>query len=189
MGHVYDGTDAGIGPEFTLPIRLIDSLIDLLNQEHAGVMRLLDGANSKQEALLADDLDALEAVVAQEIVGLAELEQQEARRLELMDEISLQLEAAGIEPGDKLPYSLEDVARSTPTSRKQVLLSEGQRLKDGLLALQEANILNADLLRHSITLANYSISLLMGDTGQIIYGEPGKKEKSSYQQGRLDARA
>ncbi|NMB25626.1 MAG: flagellar protein FlgN [Firmicutes bacterium] len=189
MGHACDGTDAGIGPEVTLPVRLIDDLIELLNEEHSRVVQLLDEAECKKEALLADDLDALERAVAQETVYLEQFEEQEKRRLELMVDIQKELQAMGIEGDTNSSYSLEDVARFAPKSRRRALLTQGQRLKDELLALQEVNILNADLLRHSITLANYSISLLTGDTGQTIYGQPGKTEKSSYQQGRLDARA
>ena len=63
-------------------------------------------------------------------------------------------------------------------------LCQGEELKEIMLRLQELNLLNANLLHQSLTLTNYCLSLITGDTGQMIYGEPGKKERQGYQPGR-----
>lgn len=191
MHHLLGGTDAGVNPRVTLPVDLVDNLVELLSREHASLSKLLGEAERKREALLADDLAALEKAVAQETALLQEFEEQERGRLQLMTDIEGHLVSTGAGPGSDSGtlHSLERIVVFAPESRQHSLQQRGKELNDQLIALQEVNSLNAELLRHSMTLANYSLSLLTGDAGQMIYGQPGKKEPSGYQQGRLDARA
>ncbi|NMB12407.1 MAG: flagellar protein FlgN [Firmicutes bacterium] len=168
---------------------LIDGLMEILSQATATVEALTKEAEHKQDALLRDDLTLLEEVVAREVGLLQELEQWEAQRVSQVACIEGQLQSSGILCEAGTSISLDEIARKLSDARGQRLLRQGEELRGSMLRLQELNLLNADLLRHSLTLANYCLSLITGDTGQTIYGEPGKKERQGYQPGRLDARA
>ncbi|MGI6566599.1 MAG: flagellar protein FlgN [Firmicutes bacterium] len=166
-----------------------EGLIGILASETDTVTALMAEAEGKQRALVDDDLPALEEAVAREAELLREFEQQEAQRWSCLEEIEKKLADAGFVKDDGTALTLQDVADALPDEDRTRLLSQGEKLREAISRVQAVNLLNADLLRHSLTLTNYYLSLLTGDTGQTTYGQPGKKDRPSYQQGRLDARA
>ena len=168
---------------------MIDGLVEILVQEAAAVQALIKEAEYKQDALLKDDLARLEEVLASEVGLLQDLEHWEAQRLSQMAHIEKQLQSSGLILDTENGISLDELTERLPGSEGQRLLHQGEELRGSMIRLQELNLLNADLLRQSLILANYCLSLITGDTGQTIYGEPGKKERQGYQPGRLDARA
>ena len=188
MGQEARG-EAGTGAAVSLSSNLTKKLLDILSSETDTVTALLAEAESKQKALLDDDLLALEEAAAKEADLLRELEDREAKRLRCLGEIEKKLADVGLTREDGTILTLEELAGFLPEEDKARLLDQGDKLREAAFRLREVNLLNADLLRHSLTLTNYCLSLLTGDTGQTIYGEPGKKDRPSYQQGRLDARA
>ena len=180
----YGGANSGD----MLPGGLVDDLIILLQKGQCQVDKLLELGEKKRQALLDDDIVALEEIIVLEIPCLEEYESTEAKRLQLMDVIQKKLLSLGADTGAHSAYTLEGVAACASPLQRQELLALGESLKKALLRLQDLNYINADLLKHSLTFANFSLSILTGDTGQVIYGQPGKKESTTYQQGRLDAR-
>lgn len=171
-----------------IPVDLVDKLIEQLTKEHATAAKLLGETKRKREALLADDLAALETITANEAALAQEFEIEEGKRLELMAKIAQKLAMDhGSDPG--ATFTLGDLVPLTLGLRRERLLDEGRKLKETMLALQETNSLNAELLRYSMIVTNYCLSLATGDGGQMIYGQPGKKEQRGYQKGSLDARA
>jgi flagellar biosynthesis/type III secretory pathway chaperone len=185
MGQEARGEAAAI----SLSPHLIKELLDILVSETDAVTALLAEAESKQKALVDDDLSALEEAVAREADLLREFESWETKRLRCLADIEKELADAGFTKEDGTALTLQELAGFLPERDKARLLEHGDKLREVSFRLREVNLLNADLLRHSLTLTNYCLSLLTGDTGQTIYGEPGKKDRPSYQQGRLDARA
>ncbi|HHV94534.1 MAG TPA: flagellar protein FlgN [Firmicutes bacterium] len=168
---------------------LFQELLDLLASETEVVTVLLGAAEKAQKAIIEDDPAAIEAAAAEEADLFRELEEWESRRLRCMEGIEKELADAGFAKEDDVPLTLKKLAGLLPEGDRARLLEQGSKLRDVAFRLQEVNLLNAVLLRHSVTLNNYCLSLLTGDTGQTIYGEPGKRDRSGYQHGRLDARA
>ncbi|NLJ25003.1 MAG: flagellar protein FlgN [Firmicutes bacterium] len=192
MQQVFDRKQAREGAETPLSIELtelVDGLVEILSQETATIQGLIKEADRKQAALTDDDLAALEEIVALETGLLQELEDCEARRLNQVAAIERHLGDLGSRQEDGSSPSFGKMVRKIGGSKGEELHRQGQTLKENTLHLKELNLLNADLLRQSLTLTNYCLSLVTGDPGQGIYGEPGKKERKGYQQNMLDARA
>ncbi len=188
MQRVFGDKQVSEAKEAWLSSDLIDELTEILVQETLAVQALIVEGERKQAALMDDDLVALEEAVATEMSLLQKLEQWEAHRLRHVSDIEKQLVNV-VSPDGSNGLDLQQIAESIPGVRGQRLLDQGQKLKGLMLRLQDLNLTNSELLRHSMTLTNYCLSLLTGDTGHTIYGEPGKKERQGYQPGRLDARA
>ena len=189
MQQAFCGKRGGKPRTVPLPASLVQKLIETLSQEISIMQALLAEAERQQAALLDDDLVILEEVIAKEMGLLQELEQWESQRLCQVADIEEQMKSAERLPESQTGVSLEQIATRAPSPMGQLLLNQGEELKEIMLRLQELNLLNANLLHQSLTLTNYCLSLITGDTGQMIYGEPGKKERQGYQPGRLDARA
>lgn len=190
--QVFSRKQAGEGTETPLSIELIelvDGLVEILSQENATIRGLIKTADRKESALLDDDLAALEEVVALETGLLQTLEDGEAKRLDQVAAIAGHLGDLGPRQEDGNRLSFGEMAQRIVGAKGEEIHRQGQALKENMLHLKELNLLNADLLRQSLTLTNYCLSLVTGDPGQGIYGEPGKKERQGYQQNMLDARA
>ena len=184
MGQARDTFDHGL--KVLLPDELIDNLLELLSQADMGVVQLLDQGECKSQALVDDDLGRLEQIVQTETALLKEFDAVESRRLHLSETIKCTLADLGVK--DITPDNLKDLAPYVSPSRREKLLALGEELKAKLLKLQDINILNAELLTHSIALANFSLSLLTGETGPITYQRPGEKKAPRHRHSRLDAR-
>lgn len=184
--QVREGAETQLSIEL---IELVDGLIEILSQETAIIKGLIKEADRKKSALLDDDLVGLDEVVASETGLLEELEGWEVKRLNQVVAIERHFGDASLGREDGSSPSFQEMAQRIGGSKGDQLRRQGQALKDSMLHLKELNLLNADLLRQSLTLTNYCLSLVTGDAGQGIYGEPGKKERQGYQQSMLDARA
>ena len=189
MQQMFNRQQASEGAEISLSIGLVDGLVEILSHETATIQELIQEAERKKTALLDDDLATLQEIVALETDLLEKLEAWETRRLHQIAVMGRQLHDLGLCQEDGSSLSFDEIIQVVSGPKREELSRQGQELKENMLHLKELNFINADLLRQSIVLTNYCLSLITGDSGQGIYSEPGKKERQGYQQSMLDARA
>lgn len=149
---------------------LIRELVEIINTEIRLFNRLLDLLKEEQQALLDDDIAAIEACTqakrrtAEEATGL------EVRRRRVVDGISVQL---NLQPGDPgLSRIIEAIDRGPGeqlAQMRQTLLDLNQKIRD-------ANGSNAFLIRQSRRYTERCMSILSGrpqDRGR--YGKSGRR--------------
>ena len=152
----------------------IDELIEIVQSEVCTFQRLLDNMEREQRALIKNDVDGLDSMVAEQQNLTAEAGRLEAERTALVTLLSA---ALGEEP-------------DTVTLRRlveQVQGPESERLgemRETLIDLQEkirrTNRHNLLLIKQSMKYADRTLQILTGGDGsEGLYAQTGKVENAS----------
>ncbi|MEW6749566.1 MAG: flagellar protein FlgN [Candidatus Latescibacterota bacterium] len=147
-------------------------LVELINEEIRLFDHLLDLLHAQQEAIVANDLEALEASVQEQQRVAAEARRHEARRSRVVDELSGRLEVqAG--PGGlrRLIGVLESGPGEELARMRQTLIDLNRRIR-------AASDNNAFLIRQSMRYTERCLDILTGQAGgRGLYGRSGKTRR------------
>ncbi len=144
-------------------------LLDLMRSEMAAAGRLLDLLHEEERVLAQRDTAALEALTTRKRACLAELEPCAAARLRLLNEAGLSPDRAGFEA------LLERIGTQQLT---QIRLT-WDKLRVVLVACQEQNLRNGQVLEAGRRFADDALSVLLGTRDDIkLYGRDGSTNQT-----------
>ena len=153
---------------------LVVKLIETINAEIRLFHELLKLLRQEQAAIVEDDLEGIDASVAQqhEIAAAAQL--LEAERIQVVEELSNWL---NMEQGNRNLGRLIGVLES---ERGKELAHMRQTLLDLNQKIRATNENNAFLVRQSMRYTERCLDILSGQPGeQNVYGQFGKARKSN----------
>lgn len=146
----------------------IKQLNENLQQQAALYQEIKDYAQKKQQALLRNDLQEIEATTIREEQLLLEASRLEKERL-------LWTERAARHLG-KAPESitLKELAERFPE-----LTDVRAELENVVMSLKEVNELNNQLLKQAMKVTNLTVSIMTAQPNGSTYNRPGEKESES----------
>lgn len=145
---------------------VIQSLHDNLTKQVEVYRELKECADLKQKALMANNLQELEAVTAREeqlLTGAAHLEKE---RLLWADQMS-----------QMMGKSAEELTLAELAVKYPELKDVSQELKTVVTGLMDAHEVNTQLLKQALNILDFTVNLLTYREG-TTYGKPGQNEKS-----------
>ncbi len=151
---------------------LVVQLIELVNEEIRVFNTLFDLLEQEQAAIVADDVEAIEASSAAKAEVAEEARQMEERRLSLLQQLSGSLNMA---PGQadlaRLIEVVEKHHGEELARMRQVLLELNRKIR-------ETNENNSFLIRQSMRHTERCLDILVGHPGDRgLYGKFGKSRK------------
>lgn len=126
---------------------------------------LKDYAQRKQQALVKNDLQGIEAITVREEQLIMETSLLENERLLWAEKIA-----------GRLGKAPEDITLSELAERFPELTEVKVDLEEVLSNLQELNELNTQLLKQAIKVVDLSLSLMTSQPQNNVYNRPGEKE-------------
>ena len=153
---------------------LVVKLIETINAEIRLFHELLKLLKQEQAAIVEDDLESLDASVAQQHHIAAEAQLLEAERIHVVEELSNWL---NMEQGNRTLSRLIGVLES---EQSEELAHMRKTLLDLNEKIRATNENNAFLVRQSMRYTERCLDILSGQpAGQNVYGQFGKARKSN----------
>ena len=153
---------------------LVVKLIETINAEIRLFHELLNLLKQEQAAIVEDDLEGLDASVAQQHQIAAEAQLLEAERIHVVEELSNGL---NMEQGNRTLSRLIGVLES---EQSEELAHMRKTLLDLNEKIRATNENNAFLVRQSMRYTERCLDILSGQpAGQNVYGQFGKARKSN----------
>ncbi|WP_274362504.1 flagellar protein FlgN [Paenibacillus thermotolerans] len=159
-----------------MPVQQLIGVLERLTEAHESLLGL---AEQKKEALIANKVDEVSAIVNKETKlakAVDELLKEQA------DATNLFFKSKGLQPTRAI--NVTELSRLIHDSQlKGALLSERDRLVAVIERLKAVNRLNQELLEQSIAFVNFSVDLVMGPpVDEPVYQRP------AHQQGNIKPR-
>lgn len=154
------------------------SVVESLLREH---QQLLELAERKKGVLIQNDMEALNAIIQDEIAHIHRIERMETERQGAGRLLAVR---AGI-PAEQL--TAERVAQFAESPAEQERMSRlTQDLRDVILKLKELNDLNQILIQQSLDLIQSTVEILTESPQVPTYGGSGETNANNpYQQNRV----
>lgn len=148
---------------------LVNSLIEVLNNEAALYKGILKIAKNKTDVIIGGKVSELENIVKLEQYIILQLSKLEEEREELVDKLSVQLSV------DASDITLSSLEKLLPKEQAERLESCHKMLPEIVRDLDQANVLNSKLIKNSLDYIDFSINVLMnaGSAGST-YGNSGQ---------------
>lgn len=153
----------------------IKQLNENLQQQAALYQELKQYAQKKQQALLRNDLQEIEATTIREEQLLLEATRLEKERLLWTERAARYL---GKEPET---ITLKELAERFPE-----LTDVRAELENVVMNLKEVNELNNQLLKQAMKVTNLTVSIMTAQPNGSTYNRPGEKENESKRVRFLD---
>ncbi|MBM7623029.1 flagellar protein FlgN [Sporohalobacter salinus] len=159
---------------------MIDKLIEILQAEYQIYQELYQLSEEKQEIIIDNQVDDLLEIIEEEQEEIKKIDKLEGKRIDVLEKIaaknSLQKDELSF---DKLMELINDPEKSKLEEIRTEIL-------DLLEEIQETNKTNADLIRESLQLTDYTLQLLTdSDIGKTnTYKKPGDKKQDDNDQPR-----
>lgn len=170
----------------------ISSLVALLEEEASVVKALIGAAQAKKEAILAQDIKAIEEAARREEGLLDELQSLEGKRLAWVQawaakSRSDQPRAKG---GGKAQITVSEIASSLPEAQAGTVRRAAGELERLLGELDELNGENAALLFHSLAFVQAMIDAITGAQEKTnVYGPKGSQPRGGTGKATVEWRA
>ena len=163
---------------------LVVRLIEIINAEIRSFNQLLELLQAEQVAIVDDDVEGIEASVAQQQEISGEAQMLEAERIQVAEEMSRCL---GLEPES---LSLSRLIRVLERNQGEELASMRGVLLDLNAKIRKANENNAFLIRQSMRYTDRCLDILTGQpVSQRTYGKFGRTRRSDYARSVLNRTA
>ena len=163
---------------------LVVRLIEIINAEIRSFNQLLELLQAEQGTIVDDDVEEIEASVAQQQEISGEAQMLEAERIQVAEEMSRCL---GLEPES---LSLSRLIRVLERNQGEELASMRGVLLDLNAKIRKANENNAFLIRQSMRYTDRCLDILTGQpVSQRTYGKFGRTRRSDYTRSVLNRTA
>jgi len=153
-------------------MNLWESLLEILDEQSLVYQKLIDLMENKQQAIIKDDLNQLEEIVAQEGALAKSLTVLEKKRLDIVGQLAKELDLQDEN------ITLSQLGEYLPEKYQVYYKKLKEKLKDSLKTVTELNKTNEDLLQASLAYVNFSLSLLAGMQNNASYGQQGQEQDS-----------
>lgn len=145
---------------------VIQSLHDNLTKQVEVYRELKELADHKQKALVANNLQELEAVTVREEQLLVDASRLEKERLLWADQMS-----------EMVGKSAEEITLTELAVKYPQLKDVNQELKTVVTGLMDVHEVNTQLLKQALGILDFTVNLLTYREG-TTYGKPGQNEKA-----------
>lgn len=163
---------------------LVVRLIEIINAEIRSFNQLLELLQAEQVAIVDDDVEGIEASVAQQQEISGEAQMLEAERIQVTEEMSSCL---GLEPES---LSLNRLIQLLERNQGEELAGMRGVLLDLNAKIRKANENNAFLIRQSMRYTDRCLDILTGQpVSQRTYGKFGRTRRSDYTRSVLNRTA
>ena len=163
---------------------LVVRLIEIINAEIRSFNQLLELLQAEQVAIVDDDVEGIEASVAQQQEISGEAQMLEAERIQVTEEMSSCL---GLEPES---LSLNRLIQLLERNQGEELAGMRGVLLDLNAKIRKANENNAFLIRQSMRYTDRCLDILTGQpVSQRTYGKFGRTRRSDYARSVLNRTA
>jgi len=154
-------------------IRTLNGLLETLLGQHEQLSEL---ARAKKDALMGNDVGKLTEITAKESKLIRQIEETEARRIEVTKALLKQI-------GLPEHATLQELIRGlTQEADKRSLRELAERLGAVVKELKRLNDLNMTLLKQAKDFNDFSLDLLTGgNEADYIYGNPAAANVRRYQ--------
>lgn len=137
------------------------SLLDLFTRDIGTAEQLLELIDTEFQVLSDRDLPRLQSILTEKLPLLALLQQHGKERSQLLTNIGLSPDRAGLQ------------ALAAQSSQGELLLERGDQLNALLERCQTANLRNGRLIRSSQASANSMLNILRGNETPSLYDSRG----------------
>ncbi|MBQ3899303.1 MAG: flagellar protein FlgN [Lachnospiraceae bacterium] len=134
----------------------MENLIDILNKESDSYDGLLETSRKKTAIIVKGDLEALSQLTEEEQTKTDKILNLEKKRIEVTKDMANVL---NMDVNTLKLTKLVDVLSSRPEEQK-ALAAAIDRIKASALAVQQVNKQNSELLKNSIEMVEFELSLL-----------------------------
>jgi flagellar biosynthesis/type III secretory pathway chaperone len=153
---------------------LLNELIEIINAEIRAFHRLLELLEQEQRAIVADDLEGIEASVAEQQEVAVEAHRLEERRLRVVEELAGRLD---LEPDN---LSLGRLVEVVGGAHGEELARMRERMLELNRQIRATSDNNAFLIRQSLRYTERCLDILTGqDAAPGVYGKFGRTRRSS----------
>ncbi|ADL11796.1 flagellar protein FlgN [Acetohalobium arabaticum] len=161
---------------------MVTKLIEILQAEYQIYQELYRLSEEKQEIIIDNRVEDLLEIIEEEQKEVQKIDQLEGKRIDILEKIAAK---NSLQEGELSFDKLIELISEPQKSQLQEIRSDILEL---LEELQEINEINANLIRESLQLTDYTLELLtnsnIGKTN--TYQKPGDKgQDSSDQQRRI----
>lgn len=166
---------------------LMEELIATLRQEQEAYQELLPVAEKKTQAIIANDLQAVQAITETEQAAIGKISGLEQKRTETMKNIGIVLNKKVSEL--TLP-ALINLLEKQPQEQK-MLAQIHKELTEVLKRLSEVNGHNKNLIEQSLEMISYNMNLLQSTRivpGNNYTKNAGQWDMTASQTGMFDAK-
>ena len=163
---------------------LVVRLIEIINAEIRSFNQLLELLQAEQVAIVDDDVEGIEASVAQQQEISGEAQMLEAERIQVTEEVSSCL---WLEPES---LSLNRLIQLLERNQGEELAGMRGVLLDLNAKIRKANENNAFLIRQSMRYTDRCLDIMTGQpVSQRTYGKFGRTRRSDYSRSVLNRTA
>lgn len=150
-------------------MNLWEGLLELLDEQTEIYKNLLGFMETKQKAIIKNDLEQLEAVVAKERALANHLNLLEKNRLELVAQLVEDLSLEEANP------TLSQLGEYLPEKYQAYFQKMKEQLTQYLKTAADLNKVNEELLQSSLAYINFSLNLMLGMQNSAAYGSQGQE--------------
>lgn len=164
----------------------IQEIVEIMQDMTGLHQQLLELAAQKKDAIIHNQVDQLNGLVNKESKLVKRISELEEKRVFEADRY---LVGKGYRPNPAITVS--DLTRIiVKAGEKQALIEAQAQLLEMLESLKEANKLNQQLVKQSLTYIDYSLNLLIGAEDEAVYHNPHQQSHGfSKRSGFFDSRA
>ncbi|ANY74062.1 flagellar protein FlgN [Paenibacillus ihbetae] len=162
------------------------SIIDYMKRQDELHRQLIEAGNDKKQAIIANDVERLAAVMNRENRLLKQVAETEALRQGAAEEF---LREKGIR--SQLQLTVTEMTRLVFNPEEKTELLDVQRqLMDRLTELKELNQINRELIEQSLAFIDYSLNLLVSrPEDDMLYQNPNQPSTAGKGRSMFDTRA
>ncbi|EHB54689.1 MULTISPECIES: flagellar protein FlgN [Paenibacillus] len=162
------------------------SIIDYMKRQDELHRQLIEAGNDKKQAIIANDVERLAAVMNRENRLLKQVAETEALRQGAAEDF---LREKGIR--SQLQLTVTEMTRLVfNPDEKTELLDVQRQLMDRLTELKELNQINRELIEQSLAFIDYSLNLLVSrPEDDMLYQNPNQPSTAGKVRSMFDTRA
>jgi flagellar biosynthesis/type III secretory pathway chaperone len=165
----------------------VQDIVDVLNQMADLHDQMIELSEKKKEAIVRNDMKALNQIVLKEAEFIKLNEALEQRRVSAVNRYWF---SKGY--GPKSDITLSEMIKMVVRIEDKMELQNAQaRLEQSIGTLKQLNEINQQLLQESLSYLDYSLNLLLGsnDSDDAIYSIPSKNGFAGNRTGFFDLKA
>jgi flagellar biosynthesis/type III secretory pathway chaperone len=140
---------------------MIDQLLDIMNEQAQRYEELLGLSQEKKDAIVKNDVEHLQKITHFENLLVSQNQKLERKRMDLMKDIA---DVMGKKADELTLSALIELMDGQEVRGK--LTEAGNKIRDTLTALSDANDLNASLIQNALDYLEYSVNVIQTSVNQ-----------------------
>ena len=140
---------------------MISQLIGLLNEQAERYEELLGLSREKKDIIIANDLDGLQKITHLENLVVSQNQKLEKKRIAVLQDI-----AAVVNRNEEELTLSTLIEIMDGQEEKEGLVSVGDRIRQVMESLSEANLFNASLIHNALDYIEYSMNVIRSSASQ-----------------------